>query len=573
MKRLMIGNEAIAKGALDAGVKLVSSYPGTPSTEITEFAAKSRDIHIEWAPNEKVAVEVAAGAAIGGARAMSCMKHVGVNVAADPLFTMAYTGVRAGLVIVVADDPGMHSSQNEQDSRYYAKSAHIPMLEPANSAECYSFTRLAFDLSEEYDTPVFVRLTTRIAHAQSVVEQGQAKEADIVPYEKQPMKYVMMPMQARLRHLEVEKREQALAEAVNSFEINKAEYNDTSIGVICSGAVYQYVKEALPNASVLKLGMVYPLPKKLIKEFAAKVDRLIIAEELEPIIETEVKAMGIACQGKELFTVQGEYSAAMLKKAILGVEDSFQAIPQLPARPPVLCPGCPHRSVFYILKKLKLNVTGDIGCYTLGANAPLSMIDTCVCMGASIGVAHGMDRSCAVPADKTVAVIGDSTFLHSGITSLLNVVYNGGKTTVIILDNSITGMTGHQQNPATGKDIRGDAAPAVDLEKLCQTLGVGYVKSVDPFDIKSFESIVKEALAVDGPAVVIAKRPCALIVKDRKAPLTVNEDKCIGCKRCMGIGCPAISFENKHAKIDVALCVGCGQCVSVCPANAIVKGE
>lgn len=572
MKKLMLGNEAVAAGAADAGVRLISSYPGTPSTEITEYAARFDDIYVEWAPNEKVAAETAVGASLGGARAMSCMKHVGLNVAADPVFTAAYTGVNGGLVFAVADDPGMHSSQNEQDSRYYAMSAHIPMLEPSDSSECYDFVRRAFTLSETYDTPVLVRLTTRISHSQSAVERYPADKPEIKVYEKNIGKNVMMPAMARSRHLAVEEREKKLSAAANTLEINKKELRKQSMGVICSGAVYQYVREALPNASTLKLGMVYPLPKELIADFAKSVETLYVIEELEPIVETQVKAMGISCIGKDLFSIQGELSAAIIKKAVTGKSVEFDSLSGLPVRPPVLCPGCPHRAVFHTLAKMKLTVTGDIGCYTLGANAPYSAMDMCVCMGASIGMAHGLDRSGAIPAEKTLAVLGDSTFIHSGITGLVNVVYNKGKTTVMILDNSITGMTGHQQNPATGKDIRGNAAPQLDLIKLCEAVGVEDIHVVDPFDMKKLESTLKEALAFDGPSVVIAQRPCALILKERPRPMLINES-CINCGICHKLGCPAIEKRDGKMWINTSLCFGCGLCAGVCPKKAIVRED
>jgi len=572
MKQLMLGNEAIAFGAMDAGVSLISSYPGTPSTEITEYASKNKDIYVEWAPNEKVATEVAIGAAIGGARAMTCMKHVGVNVAADPIFTVAYTGVNGGLVIIAADDPGMHSSQNEQDSRYYAMSAHIPMLEPADSQECYSMVRAAFEMSEKYDTPVFVRLTTRIAHSQSAVELFEKTEKMIKPYTKNIGKYVMMPAMARGRHIALEQRENQLSLDIETMGVNKLEYRDKNIGVICSGAVYQYVREALPNASTLKLGMVYPLAKGLIASFAKQVEKIYVIEELEPIIENQVKAMGISCIGKELFSIRGELNTSIIRMSITGVELPFDSIADLPARPPVLCPGCPHRAVFHTLSKMKLNVTGDIGCYTLGANAPYNAMDMCVCMGASIGMAHGLDRSGALPAQKTVAILGDSTFIHSGITGLINVVYNKGNSTVMILDNSITGMTGHQQNPTTGKDIRGEAAPQINLVQLCEAVGVKDIHTVDPFDMKLLEKTIKDALSFEGVSVIIAQRPCALIIKEKPKPFQVNES-CINCGICGKLGCPAIEKQANAAFIDASLCFGCGLCASVCPKKAIVRED
>lgn len=568
-KELLLGNFAVAQGALDAGIRLVSSYPGTPSTEITEYLGKTRSIHAEWAPNEKVAAEVACGAAFGGARALCCMKHVGLNVAADPLLTAAYTGVRAGLVIAVADDPGMHSSQNEQDTRYYARLAHLPLLEPADSQECYSFTRLAFALSEEYDTPVLLRLTTRVSHSQSLVERTPAETPALRPYEKDAAKYVMMPAMARKRHLAVAKREARLRLAAEDMAENRTETRG-EMGVICAGIVYQYAREALPEASILKLGLVNPLPEKRIKEFAAAHKELWVLEELEPIIEKQVREMGISCRGKAELTDQGEYSVALLRKIILQQQTESFEPEDIPVRPPVLCPGCPHRAVFYVLQKLKLSVMGDIGCYTLGANPPLSGMDACLCMGASIGMAHGMDRSGALDPSRTVAVIGDSTFLHSGLTGLANIAYNGGKSTVLILDNSITGMTGHQQNPATGKDLRGEPAPAVNLQALCQALGAGYVAVADPHDFTNFTAKLKQALAYNGLSVVIAKRPCALLDKTPHTPLLVT-DACTRCGICLRLGCPAI--EKRGASyINPALCVGCGQCAALCPAHAIVKG-
>ncbi len=570
MKELMLTNKAVAQGAYEAGVRVVSSYPGTPSTEITEECAKFTDIHTEWAPNEKVALEVSIGAAIAGARAMSCMKHVGVNVAADPLFTAAYTGINAGLVLAVADDPGMHSSQNEQDSRFYARSAHVPMLEPSDSQEAKDFTMLAFELSEKYDTPVMLRLTTRIAHSRGLVDIGVRKKIELKEYTKNPGKYVMMPAMARGRHIEVEKREDTLAQAANSFEINRIEYNNKKLGIVCAGSIYQYVKEAT-DASVLKLGMVYPLPLELIKEFAANVEELIVVEELEPFIENQLKANGIACRGKEIFGKQGEYSTAFLKSK-LGLGEAPKADTSLPLRPPVMCAGCPHRSVFYVLSKLKMTVTGDIGCYTLGAAAPLSAIDTCVCMGASVGMAHGFDLAKEGNAKKTVGVIGDSTFIHSGITGLINSVYNKGKSTVIILDNSITAMTGHQDNPSTGRTISGIDTYKLDLEQLVRACGVNHLQVVNAYDMAEVERAVKEATAKDEVSVIIARKPCILLPRKAEKPYKITKN-CKKCKACLRIGCPAIENVGGEIRINSGLCTSCGVCVSLCKFGAIVKED
>ena len=569
MKELMLTNEAIARGAYEAGVKVLSAYPGTPSTEIAENIAKYPEIYAEWAPNEKVAVEVALGAAIAGARSMACMKHVGVNVAADPLFTAAYTGINAGLVIVVADDPGMHSSQNEQDSRFYARSAHIPMLEPADANEAKEFVKLAFEISEKYDTPVFIRETTRVAHSHGVVTLCEREEKVNRPYVKAAQKYVSMPANAIKMHVKVEERDNTLLAAVNEMAINVAEYTSPSeIGVVCSGAVYQYVKEALPNANVYKIGTSYPLPVSAINEFRKNVNGLYVVEELEPYVEDTLKANGIACKGKELFSVQGELSVAKLLQKFKGVE-----IPQaevLPARPPVMCAGCPHRGVFYVLNKLKLTVNGDIGCYTLGAVAPLSAVDTCICMGASVGMAHGFKKA-TEGASNNVAVIGDSTFLHSGVTGLINAVYNQSGITLLILDNSTTGMTGHQQHPATGKNLKGEPAPAVLLDEICRACGVKDLQIVDAYDIAAVEQAVRKATSSKEVSVIIAQRPCVLLDKKLKKPKFVVKD-CKKCGMCMKIGCPAISKgEDGKIVIDAAQCTGCGVCGQVCKFSCLVK--
>lgn len=569
---LMLGNEAVARGAWEAGVRVISSYPGTPSTEITECAATYGEIHCQWAPNEKVATEVAFGGSLAGARAMTCMKHVGVNVAADPLFTAAYTGVRGGMVIVCADDPAMHSSQNEQDSRYYAKSAHIPMLEPGDSEECRDFTKLAFQMSEDLDTPVFVRLTTRVAHARSLVKTGNRDEVGVKPYQKDAMKYVMMPGMAKKRHLIVEERELLLAEKANEMPINRVEMRDSALGIVTSGVCYQYVREALPNASVLKLGMVYPLPMKMIADFAGKVDRLIVIEELEGLIEKDIAAAGIPVKGKEYTGIQGELSAERIGKAILGGEMAAEAVAELPMRPPVLCPGCPHRGVFSMINKLGLRVMGDIGCYTLAALPPLSAMDACLCMGASIGMASGAERAQGKEfSKKTVAVLGDSTFIHSGITPLIDAVYNQEAITVLILDNRITGMTGHQQNPATGKEIHGNDAPMLDLEKLVAGCGVQHLTVVDPFDFQRAERALREETAREEVSVIIFRRACALL--DKTAHASYHIQDCKNCGICMKLACPAIERREKEVVINAALCVGCGMCKQICPFKAIHSGE
>ncbi len=572
MKKLMLGNEAVARGLYEAGCQVVSSYPGTPSTEITEKLAENRDIYSEWAPNEKVAMETAFGASLAGVRSFCGMKHVGLNVAADPLYTIAYTGVNAGMVIAVADDPGMHSSQNEQDSRHHAIASKVPMLEPADSSECYEFAKLAYDLSEQFDTAVILRLCTRISHSQSIVEIGQRQDREPIPYEKKWQKYVMMPGCAKLRHPIVEDRTRALIEYAETSPLNRVEMGDTKIGIISSGTAYQYAKEVMgDNASYLKLGIVNPLPEKLIIDFASKVDKLYVIEELDPIIEDHCRKLGLNVTGKEIFPMCDEFSQNLVAKA-LGVEiGKYESIPEtVPGRPPVLCPGCPHRGLFYVLSKNKLNVMGDIGCYTLAASAPLSAMDCTICMGASVSGLHGFNKALGADAEsKTVAVIGDSTFMHSGMTGLANIAYNGSNSTVIILDNSITGMTGHQQNPTTGLDIHGDPAGKIDLEALCRAMGIRRVKVVDPYDLKETESAVKEELQADEPSVIISRRPCALLkTVKRLPPLKVNTDKCRSCKSCMRIGCPAISMKGGKAVIDATQCVGCGVCTQLCAFGA-----
>ena len=575
MKQLYLGNEAIARGAYEAGCTVATAYPGTPSTEITENIAKYDDIYAEWAPNEKVALEVGIGASFAGARTIVSMKHVGVNVAADPLFTFSYTGVNGGLVLVVADDPGMHSSQNEQDSRLYARSAHIPMLEPSDSQEAKDFVKIAFELSEKYDTPVMIRLTTRVSHSRGLVELKDRVEVPLKDYEKDFGKRVMMPGMARKRHVIVEKREETMGQDANDFAINKPIYKDKKLGVITSGLPYQYVQEVLPNASVLKLGMVYPLPFDMIQSFANEVDELLIVEELEPVIEDALKAKGIKCHGKELFGLQGEYSTTLLKEKLLGQSDAqVEGEKELPIRPPIMCPGCPHRGAYYVMKEQGLIVNGDIGCYTLGALPPLASMDTCVCMGASVSMSHGMEKARGRDfVKKTVSVIGDSTFMHSGINGLINMVYNKGNATLLILDNRTTGMTGHQNNPTNGKDIRGNEAPEIDFETLCKAIGVEHIQTIDPFNTKAMDKGIKEALEYDGVSVIISKRPCALLdKKTRKPALYVDPDKCTGCKTCMKIGCPALVNDGDKVRIDTTLCVGCALCARLCPEHAIGKG-
>ncbi len=577
MKKLLIGNAAVARGAYEAGVGVVASYPGTPSTEITEEIVKFDEIYAEWSPNEKVAAEVAIGASIAGSRAMSCMKHVGLNVMADPVFTVSYTGVNGGLVFCVADDPGMHSSQNEQDSRHYAAASKIMMLEPADSSECKEFTKMAFSLSEQFDTPVFIRLSTRVSHSQSLVALEEPQKAELKPYEKNIGKFVMMPANAIKRHVVVEERIKSLESFAETTELNTIEENGSKIGVITAGISYMYAKEALGTAcDFLKLGMVYPLPKQKLIDFAKKYDKVYVIEELDPIIETHLKALGVECVGKDVFTLLGEYTPNMIKKAILGEPSpEFATIDEtIPVRPPVMCAGCPHRGTFYVLKKLGLVVSGDIGCYTLGAVAPLQSVDTTICMGASVSAAHGMAKARGAEFNKKlVSVIGDSTFMHSGITGLVDIVYNKGNNTVIILDNSITGMTGHQDNPTTGKTIRGEATKQVDLIKLCNAVGIDHVVVADPFDVKNFEKVVKEEVEREEPSVIIAQRPCALLKGVRYVGHCTITDNCKNCKMCMKLGCPAISVKDNKVVIDTTQCNGCGLCVNVCPFGAIKKEE
>lgn len=575
MSELMLGNQAVARGLYEAGVSVISSYPGTPSTEITEFSSKypEDEMYCEWAPNEKVACEVAIGASIAGARSFCAMKHVGLNVAADPLFTASYTGVNGGMVLAVADDPGMHSSQNEQDSRHYAIGAKVPMLEPSDSQECKDYAKLAYEISEKFDTPVILRLTTRVSHSQSAVTTADRIPHTIPEYKKDIAKNVMVPANAIKKHVVVEQRTLDLIDYAETSGINTVEMNSDEIGVITSGICYQYAKEALGDkASYLKLGMVNPLPLKLIKDFAAKVKTLYVVEELDDVIETHCRKNGIDVKGKELFTLQGEYFQSKVRQVVLGENDEWQTLDaEIPVRPPVLCAGCPHRGVFYILKKLGVMVSGDIGCYTLGAAAPLSAIDTTVCMGASISGLHGFNKGRKGEYEgKAVAVIGDSTFMHSGITSLVDIAYNRSNSTVIVLDNSITGMTGHQNNPANGKNIYGDPASAVNLEALAHAIGINSVTVVDPGDLAETERVIKEELAKAEPSLIIARKPCALLkTVKHKPPFHIDADKCKNCKSCMRIGCPALVSGDKCITIDNTLCVGCGLCEQLCKFDAI----
>ena len=578
MKTLMLGNEAVARGLYEAGCAVVSSYPGTPSTEITEAVAKFPEVYAEWAPNEKVAMETAFGACLAGKRSFCGMKHVGLNVAADPLFTIAYTGVNAGMIIAVADDAGMHSSQNEQDSRHYARSAKLPMLEPADSAEALAFTKAAYELSERFDTPVLLKMCTRVSHSQSVVETGERVAPPARPYEKNPAKYIMMPGYAKLRHPVVEQRTQALADWAEDCPFNRVEAGaDHSMGILTSSTSYQYVKEVVGDKyPVLKLGMVWPLPSKLIRDFAAGVDKLVVVEELDGFLETWCRELGLEVEGKASFSLIDELSQNKVAAKLGTAPEAGKTLEtDIPNRPPVMCAGCPHRGLFYTLNKMKLTVLGDIGCYTLGAVAPLSAIDSTICMGASVSGIHGFLKASGGQMDgKTVAVIGDSTFMHSGITGLVNIAYNESNATVIILDNSITGMTGHQQNPTTGFNLKGDPCTKIDLESLCKAVGIRRVRVVDPYDLSQCEAVIKEELAAPEASVVISRRPCALLkyVK-HKAPLTVDAAKCVGCKACMKIGCPAISVRDGKAGVDATLCVGCGVCQQLCKFDALQAPE
>ena len=574
MKILMLGNEAVARGLYEAGCSFVSSYPGTPSTEITECAAKYEELYAEWAPNEKVALEAALGACLSGKRSFCAMKHVGLNVAADPLFTISYTGVNAGLVIGVADDAGMHSSQNEQDSRHYAQASKIPMLEPSDSAEALIFAKLAYELSEKFDTAVLIKMCTRVSHSQSVVETGERVLPARKKYEKNPGKFIMMPANAKKRHPEVEARTGALTAWAETAEINRIEEgSDKSCGIITSSTCYQYVKEAFGDTyPVLKLGMIWPMPEQKIKDFAATVEKLVVVEELDGFIETHCRNLGLTVSGKDLFSNIGELSQNLVKEKLGGSVQTGAALAEnIPARPPVMCAGCPHRSIFYVLKKMNLTVLGDIGCYTLGAVPPLGAIDTTVCMGASVSGLHGFVKAGdEESAGKTVAVIGDSTFIHSGVTGLINIAYNESDSTVIILDNSITGMTGHQQNPTTGYNLKGDPCTKIDLESLCHAVGIKRVRVVDPYDMEICQAVIKEELAAKEPSVIISRRPCALLkyVK-HPGPICSDPEKCKGCKACMNIGCPAISMVDGKAKIDATLWVGCGVCEQLCKFDAL----
>ena len=573
MKELMLGNKAVARGLYEAGCKVISSYPGTPSTEITEEAAAYKEVYCEWAPNEKVALEVAHGATLGGVRAACAMKHVGLNVAADPLFTISYPGLNAGLVVCVADDPGMHSSQNEQDSRHYAIAAKLPMLEPSDSEESRVFAKKAFEMSEKFNTPVLLKMVTRVAHSQSIVDTEERVEPAQVPYVKDPAK-VMMTLNSRNAHVRVEQRTKDLIEYAENCEFNRVEMgNDTSVGIITDSTSYQYAREVLgEDACILKLGLINPLPEKLIKDFAAKVDKVVVLEELDPIIENHCKQLGIKVSGKDTFPICGEFSQNLVRECLgMEVPKHMSIDENVPARPPVMCAGCPHRGIFYILKKKKCMVYGDIGCYTLGAVAPLNAMDLNVCMGASCSGLHGFNKAMGEAGENnSVGVIGDSTFIHSGMTGITDISYNMSNSTVIILDNSITGMTGHQQNPTTGKNLRGEPAGKVDLEALCKALGFNRVRVVDPYDLKAVEVAVTEELAAKEPSIIISRRPCVMIKGTvHKPPISVDESKCVGCKQCMSIGCPAIAVKDKKAHIDPTLCIGCNVCSQMCKFGAI----
>ena len=578
MKTLMLGNVAAARGLYEAGCSFVSSYPGTPSTEITESAAQYPEIYAEWAPNEKVAMEAAFGASLAGRRSFCGMKHVGLNVAADPLFTISYTGVNAGMVIAVADDAGMHSSQNEQDSRHYARASKIPMLEPSDAAESLDYAKRAYAISEQFDTPVLLKMCTRVAHSQSLVETQPRVEPEQKPYEKTPQKYIMMPGYAKLRHPVVEARTRALTAFAETTDLNRVEQgSDRSVGFIADSTAYQYVKEAFGDRyPVLKLGLVWPMPEEKLRTFAASVDRLIVAEELDGFIESHCRDLGLAVEGKSLFSPIGELSQNTVAAALgRQTAEGPKLETPIPVRPPVMCAGCPHRGLFYTLKKLKLTVIGDIGCYTLGAAAPLGAIDSVICMGASVSGIHGFNKASGGASEgKTVAVIGDSTFMHSGLTGLVNIAYNDSKSTVIILDNSITGMTGHQQNPTTGKNLKGDPAARIDLESLCRAIGIRRVRVVDPYDLAAVETAVREELAADEASVIISRRPCALLkyVKHKK-PILADADKCRKCGMCMRIGCPAISMTEHGVQIDATLCTGCGVCGQLCKFGALAPQE
>jgi indolepyruvate ferredoxin oxidoreductase alpha subunit len=586
MKEILSGNEAIARGAYESGVRVALAYPGTPSTEILENIAQYPDIKSSWSPNEKVALEVGFGASLGGARTLVAMKHVGLNVAADPFMTLSYTGVGGGLVLISADDPGMHSSQNEQDNLYYAHMAKIPLLEPSDSQECKDYIGLALKISEEFDTPVMLRTTTRISHSRSIVELGEPTFPDLKAYQKNKEKYVMLPGFARLRQDALRKRLDNLQEFAETTPLNRLEWGDREVGIITSGICYQYVKDSLPGVSILKLGLTYPVPQKLIQTFAAEVKNLFVVEELGPFIEEQIKVMGLPVKGKELFPSFGELSPALIASKIGNISREIAAYDNpepLPARPPMLCPGCPHRGIFYTLKRLKVNVMGDIGCYTLGALPPLEAMDSCLCMGASIGTALGMEMADSENREKTVAVIGDSTFFHSGITPLIDVIYNKGNATVIILDNSTTAMTGHQEHPGTGKTLQGKETSAVDLEMLVRALGIKRVFVIDPLDLEQSKNVLKTELTVHEPSVIIARKVCVLKQKEKGTPFSVVSELCTGCKSCLRPGCPAMSLyeaesdgeqENKvKVQIDPNLCSGCGLCSQLCKQEAIRKQQ